>query len=253
MSIIVSAFPGLGKAYLKKNSDNLKIVDLNSVEYKYSDNIANSIHYRELNPDYPNNFVEKVKELLKDEKPDVVFVPSHSDIRNALTKSNISYFVAYPSLRDRDNFISHYRKRGNSEKFCINMESNWDRFIDAIINETYPIHIKTTIITEEMLQSFLNYDEIIYNSKQVARARELNAYSPNSVNWSIISRERRNWSDVDFAFKDYIDWDMLCKFGKLPESIIANKQFAKYIVWKYLDKNKSKYGLKTRKLISKNI
>jgi hypothetical protein len=252
MSIVVSAFPGVGKIYLKKSS-NLKIVDINSVEYKYISKIANSFRFREPNVEYPSNLINKVRELIASkDAPDVIFVPSHAEVRAALNNAGIEYFIVYPNLRDKNEFIARYRERGNSEKFCMNMEHNWERFIDGIINETFPIHIKSNKITEEMLLDFKEYTDCIARSKQVAKGKEISC-APSNVNWSIVSRERRNWNNLDFAFKDYIDWDMLSKFGKIPDAIIANKQYQSYIVWRYLEKNKSKYSLKTRKLISKNV
>lgn len=254
MSIIVSAFPGLGKVYAKKSSE-LNIIDLNSVDYKYTVKILNSTKFREINPDYPNNFIEKIKELssLKEGSPDIIFVPSHIEIRNSLAQHNLPYFIIYPYLKDKEKFIARYKERGNSDKFCYNMETNWDRYIDGIINDTFPIHIKAEVITEEMLKSFITYDKIIANTKQAIKSSKFCITDTSSVNWSIISKDKRNWSDIDFAYKDYIDWDMLCKFGKLPDSIITNKQFSSYIIWRYLEKNKGKYSLKARKLISKNM
>lgn len=255
MSIIISAFPGMGKIHFIKSSKNLKVLDLNSVNYKYIKADLNKISgtRREYNPEFPNNYIEKLKEVISSaDAPDIVFVPTHTEILNALEKNKIKYFIVYPALNDKKDFITRYRSNGNSSKFIVNMESNWERFIDNIINETYPVHIKSKDITPELVKSFGSYDEIISLSHSAAKLRKLDIVDTEKVNWSIISRERKNWDDMDFAYKNYIDWDNLCKFGKVPEKIITNPAFSKYIVWGYLEKNKNKYSMKARKLISKH-
>lgn len=249
--IVIAAFPGTGKIYTRKSVENIKMDDLNPVNFKY----LKGKNKLTPNPDYPNNYIAKIKELAtKENGPDIVSISYHQDIRDALCKAGIEYFVIYPPIRDKEKFITQYKERGNSERFITKMDNNWNRFIDNIINDTFPIHICTNIITESLLNILLNdYNEIVDNSKAVSKSRVLQVYNTDSVNWSIISKDRRNWSVEDFAYKNYIDWDMLCKFGKLPEQIITNNQFAKYINWKYLDNNKQKYSLKIRKLISKKI
>ena len=255
MSVIVSAFPGVGKIYAKKSisKDVLKIVDLNNNSFKYKGGKKAST--KEPNPNYPDNYIGMIKELMdsKEDAPDIIFVSTNSEIRNALQKANMKYFIIYPSTRDKDSFNERYKERGNSEKFCVNMYYNWDKFIDGIINETFPIHINTTSITEEMLKGLIAYDDVISESKRVAKGRRIDVIDTGKVNWSIVSRERRNWDEMDFSFKDYIDWDTACKFSKLPDNIVTNARFAKFINWKYLENNKSKYSLKTRKLISKMV
>lgn len=253
-TVIISAFPGIGKIYAKK-STTLNVVDLNTNDFKFTNKIVNSCNIREVNSEYPGNYLNKIKELinLKDNAPDIIFISSHSDIRELLNKSEIPYFIIYPAINDKNKFITRYKERGNSDKFINNMEANWFKYIDGMINETYPIHIKADTITAELLETLGNYNNIIENTKVIAKKRIIDVIDPSKINWSILSRERRNWSEEDFVYRNYIDWDILCKFNKIPDSIIASPYYSSFINWGYLNKNKAKYGLKTRKLISKKV
>ena len=73
-SIIISAFPSMGKSMLYKE---------NRISYSDSD----SSKFNKKN--FPNNYIKHIKRKMKEK--DLIFVSSHISVREALLKENIPF------------------------------------------------------------------------------------------------------------------------------------------------------------------
>ena len=81
--LIISGFGGVGKTFLAKKYKN--VIDLESSPYKYDYSTVNKKDYeklkgtenRTLNPNYPQNYIQAIKEAAK--KYDVVCVRFNGD------------------------------------------------------------------------------------------------------------------------------------------------------------------------------
>lgn len=171
---IISAFPACGKStYYKKwsqysqenvwrsrnNGDQVynnigepcgdKILDSDSSLFSWIyDENGNKTDQR--NPDFPNNYIQHIKEYLDTE--DAIFVSSHKGVRDALKHAGIPYYLIYPQKDMKDEWMRRFRNRGNDESFIKFQDEHWGEFIDDMENETYP--------TKIVLKSWVNYDAI---------------------------------------------------------------------------------------------
>lgn len=142
MTMIISAFPGCGKTYFYENfKDKFKggILDSDSSEFSWiKDKDGNNTNVR--NPDFPNNYIQHIKD--NSGKVDIIFVSSHEVVRNTLRENNIKYILVYPDKSLKEEWIERFKNRGDNDKFINFISSNWDNFIDEMINEEYSINFK---------------------------------------------------------------------------------------------------------------
>lgn len=250
ITLIISAFPGMGKTYSKKNISTLEIVDHESTPFRWVEDNGNKIH----NPAFPKNYIEALKDIIySDDAPDVVFVSSHSVVRDALNEAGIYYYIISPLQRCKETLIQRYRERGNSEKFCNNLSDNWYKFTDSINNETYPTLIKFSendFINEDLLNKLLTRStEIKENTDRFIKSSKADI-NPEDIFWSIASKRKKFSPKEIWKYSDYIDWDILCKFNKVPDEVILSSVYNNYLNWNYLSKNIKKYLPRARKKIS---
>ena len=102
------------------------------------------------NPDFPNNYIQHIKDHLNTE--DAIFVSSHKCVRDALRENNIDYILIYPDRDMKDIWICRLRDRGSSEAFIKFISDNWDTFIDEMEAETFPKKV--------ILKPWTQYDAI---------------------------------------------------------------------------------------------
>lgn len=111
------------------------------------------------NPDFPNNYIQHIKEHMDTE--DVIFVSSHKAVRDALQKEGIPYCLIYPAKEMKQEWLCRFRERGNDESFIQFQNEHWEEFIDDMDKETYPEKIKFNwdgphAITVTLMNSLLN-------------------------------------------------------------------------------------------------
>lgn len=138
---IISAFPGCGKTYFYNIQQvfDLKILDSDSSEFSWVKD-KNGNNTKERNPNFPSNYMKHIKDNLG--KVDIIFISSHDVVRNALKELNIVYYLVYPKKEIKEEWIKRFEKRGDNENFIRFIYNNWDKFIDEIINEDFPIKIE---------------------------------------------------------------------------------------------------------------
>ncbi|WP_243510271.1 hypothetical protein [Cytobacillus oceanisediminis] len=129
---IISGFPAIGKSYLTQNTE-LTVLDSDSSNFSW-------IREGERHPDFPNNYIQHIKDNIG--KADYILVSSHDIVRKALEENNIAYTLVYPSKELKSMYLERYRNRGNDEKFISFINSNWDKFIEDIEKETFPVLLK---------------------------------------------------------------------------------------------------------------
>jgi len=91
------------------------------------------------NPDWPHNYLKALKETI--EKYDLVLAPSNLDIRNLLIENHIPFMFVLPSLDSRDQLLTRYRERRNSEDLIHNVMSYFDHWSRKQEDYSYPIII----------------------------------------------------------------------------------------------------------------
>lgn len=146
---IISAYPCCGKSYIVDNIDYLfrgeeeKILVLDSDSSQFSwiqEKRPNGKKWR--NPDFPNNYIKHIKENIG--KVDYIFVSSHKEVREALSKANIKFTLVVPEKKLLNDWMIRMYNRGNDDDFINLQINNWDKWLDEIDNEknTYSKIIK---------------------------------------------------------------------------------------------------------------
>jgi hypothetical protein len=134
-TIIISAFPGIGKTKVFENNKDLIILDSDSSKFSW---IYPAIPHKDSapirDPSFPQNYMNHIKNNIG--KADIIMISCHSVVRDALKKNGIKYFLIYPTYQLRDHFIQRYKDRGNTEAFVKFMEENYNKFIFECDNES---------------------------------------------------------------------------------------------------------------------
>lgn len=123
-SIIISAFPGIGKS---------KLYEENKVNYSDSDSSKFS------KKNFPENYIKHIKKVINEKH--LVFVSSHITVREALVKEKIPFIYVIPTIDRKAEFLNNYKERGNTQEFIDNVDSNWERWLMiSAYNKDYPVY-----------------------------------------------------------------------------------------------------------------
>jgi hypothetical protein len=128
-TIIVSAFPGCGKSYCTQHGKFLITHDSDSSKFHFVEKTG------ELNLDWPNNYIQHIMRLTSRGYYDVIFISSHAEIRNALNRSGLKYFLVYPESGCKNEYLQRYRDRGSSTGFIECLDKNWDDWLQSCWND----------------------------------------------------------------------------------------------------------------------
>ena len=120
-TIIVSGFPGVGKSYYcMQNPD--KALDLDSSSFSWVTKLDGT---KERNPDFPQCYIDRIKEVIAEKRYRFVFVSSHKAVRTALKDNNLYFALVYPYADCKDEMIERYLKRGSTQQFIDVVQSSW--------------------------------------------------------------------------------------------------------------------------------
>ena len=135
-TVIVSAFPGVGKSWCFDNQDTLGLTILDSDSSNFSW-LEKGVRH----PDFPNNYMQHIAENMG--KVDVICVSSDKEVRDALKLSNFTYAIVIPEIDLKNEYIEGFNKRGNNQNFINFIDTNWAVFLDDIVNEghKYVVHL----------------------------------------------------------------------------------------------------------------
>ena len=73
-----------------------------------------------------------------------VMVSTHEEMLNALEQIEAKYIVIIPPITDKTTYLHRYKMRGNTSIFIQNVDENWEKWINAIIE--HPTILKTIVI-----------------------------------------------------------------------------------------------------------
>lgn len=127
-TIIISAFPAVGKSWLfnELTSKGISVLDSDSSKFSW---LSEGVR----NPDFPKNYIEHISQSMG--KFQYIFVSSHKEVRAELNNANIRYWLVYPHKSLIKEYIDRFTKRGNDEKFISFIANNWYSFIKDLSEE----------------------------------------------------------------------------------------------------------------------
>lgn len=117
---IVSGFPGIGKSWLKDNS-NLVVSDSDSSQWSKDG--------------FPSNYLAHISALYMAGNTDIILVSSHDAVRSGLIELGLTFILVYPSMECKQEYLERYRKRGSTQAFIDMMDKNWESFIEGCENQ----------------------------------------------------------------------------------------------------------------------
>ena len=140
-TMVIAAIPGCGKSYTTTNEAEKfqGVLDSDSSQFSWIKD-SNGKNTNERNPNFPKNYIEHIKSQLG--KVEVIFVSSHKEVRKALEQEGIEYFLVYPNIFQKKEYIQRYQKRGSDKKFINLLSANWDLWIEECDEEVFPKKIK---------------------------------------------------------------------------------------------------------------
>lgn len=121
---VVCGFPGVGKSRAHRE---FGWADSDSSQFSWLDGPRK----RARNPDFPRNYIEHLWGL-----EGIVMASTHEEVRDGLYNAGLPFLLVYPSKDQKAEYLERYRARGNDEAFILMIEQNWDRWIDALDQET---------------------------------------------------------------------------------------------------------------------
>lgn len=141
MTMIISAFPGTGKTEFYKKSleytsseERRKPIVLDSDSSKFSWSEEGVRH-----PEWPNNYAKHIK--CNYGVVDYILVSTHKEVRQALVDTDLPFFLAYPSISEKEEYLERYRKRGSPKAFIELMDINFEEFILELESQSGCTHL----------------------------------------------------------------------------------------------------------------
>lgn len=158
---LLSVFPACGKTWIYEHQKELGISVLDSDSSQFSwmyrkrtpeeieelkeyweqnfknfmtwEKYANMIKDDEIrvrNPEFPDNYIEYIKEQLEFDKYDYIFVSSHESVRKALNEEGIDFIIVFPKRKLKNEWTGRCYLRENNGFPLSVLADNWDKWID---------------------------------------------------------------------------------------------------------------------------
>ena len=122
-TILISAFPGTGKSHLFRTSKK-KVLDSDSSTFDKKD--------------FPRNYIEHIKNNIG--KVDIILISSHKDVRDALVKEGLFFYLVFPNINLKEEYLNRYKERGSPEKFIELISNNWESWIKELQEQRNCVH-----------------------------------------------------------------------------------------------------------------
>lgn len=188
---ILSVFPACGKTWIYEHQKELgiSVLDSDSSEFSWMyrkrtpeeieelkeyweqnfknfmtwEKYANMIKDDEIrvrNPEFPDNYIEYIKDQLEFDKYDYIFVSSHESVRKALNEEGIDFIIVFPKRKLKNEWINRCYLRENNGFPLSVLVDNWDKWIDQMYLEIRSGHRYKILKSNQYLSDVLsNYKQ----------------------------------------------------------------------------------------------
>lgn len=159
-TIVISAFPACGKTWMYQHSEDKIILDSDSSQFSWIKD-ADGNNTKDRNPEFPDNYIKHIKDNIG--IADYILVSSHKDVREALKKANIDFFLVYPNRSLLNEWIGRYYQRKNNGFQIDVLIRNWNEWITQCENESEDDVLCIELSSGEHLSDAINRIEWIYS------------------------------------------------------------------------------------------
>lgn len=123
---VFSGFPGIGKSSVFRDSQGYRVADSDSSTFPKGDA-------------FPANYLTHIQET----RPtvDILLVSSHDIVRDEMEEYGIPFYLVYPTMDQKQDYMQRYRERGSPEPFLDLMDKNWDKFITGCQQQDGCTHV----------------------------------------------------------------------------------------------------------------
>ena len=133
MAVVISGWICAGKSHLVENFNNGEITEVLSTYYKYSltDEQKNAplesikSTKREPNPNWPQNYIDAVKDAAKKYK--IVLVAPGIWLLDMISDQGVELTLAIPDANDKEEYKRRSKQRGNNDEFLQRIEDNFEK------------------------------------------------------------------------------------------------------------------------------
>lgn len=133
--VIISGFPGIGKS--RAAASRKDTLDLDSSQFA-------GYHWEEL-------YVAAIKKAYESGDYRIIFISSHSNVRELLHEKGIPFICVVPNKSLRNEYMIRYLKRGSSIAFMQNIRVNWNDWIDRMRNTELCIELQSGEYVSDIL------------------------------------------------------------------------------------------------------
>ena len=133
MAIVISGWICSGKSHLIEKFNNGEVTEIPSTYYKYllTDEQKNAplesikSTKREPNPDWPQNYIDAVKDATKKYK--IVLVCPGIWLLDMIVEQGVELTLAIPDAGDKEEYKRRSKQRGNNDEFIQRIEDNFEK------------------------------------------------------------------------------------------------------------------------------
>ncbi len=123
---VFSGFPGIGKSSVFRDAKGYRVADSDSSTFPKGDA-------------FPANYMAHIQATRPN--VDILLVSSHDVVRDTMEEYGIPFFLVYPTLDQKQDYLQRYRDRGSPDAFIELMTANWEKFITGCQNQDGCIHV----------------------------------------------------------------------------------------------------------------
>ena len=91
-------------------------------------------------------------------KFEIVLIAQGNDIRDLLDENNIEYLISFPAVECKEEYLNRYTARGNQQAFVELIESNFEKWVQDLMNCSQQ---KLIINPGQHLEDVLKENELI--------------------------------------------------------------------------------------------
>lgn len=123
MAFYIAGFPGIGKTYLKNNSQFFIQDSDSSLFSKNEDGSPN--------PNFIRDYFDHL-ETFKEDEGQVVLISTHEDVLKELKARGFKHTIVIPEQSSKHIYLERYKHRGSPQAFIDLIDKNWDAWLADI-------------------------------------------------------------------------------------------------------------------------